>query len=105
MDVSSQTLALVGAIGGSLIGLFGGVAGTWVSIRATKGPKERAFVIRASLVCWAAILVFLAALFLIPTPWNFLLWLVYVPALIVGIRRFNAGAASARVEDKAVSGI
>jgi len=42
----------IGGIGGGLIGLAGGVVGTYYSIRNTRGPLERAFVIRSAVVCW-----------------------------------------------------
>ena len=32
--------------------LIGGVVGTYFSIKNTNGPRERAFMIRASATCW-----------------------------------------------------
>lgn len=42
---------------GALIGLLGGAVGTWFSIRNTQSAEERAFVARAALLLWVALLV------------------------------------------------
>ena len=78
---------------------MGGVFGTYMSIKSAKGPRERAYIIRASWICWTGITVFLLALFLIPRPWNFGMWLIYAPALVWFIRSTNQGQAIARGED------
>ncbi|NCC93377.1 MAG: hypothetical protein EOM10_08870, partial [Opitutae bacterium] len=60
-EANMETGALIGWVGGiagGLIGLAGGIFGTWCSIRNVKSPRERAFMIKASAVCWTAILVF-----------------------------------------------
>jgi hypothetical protein len=90
MDASTlKVLIIVGVALGCLGGLAGGVIGTYCSIRNAKGPRERGFVIRASLTCWLAVLLFLAGLLLLPRPWNMLLWIPYVPLLLIGIRSWN----------------
>ena len=82
---------IVAVAAGCLTGLAGGILGTWASIRNKKGPRERAFMIRACAVTWIAGLVFLALMFLLPMPWRYLLWIPYgilLPlCIITGNRR------------------
>ena len=54
---------LVGGIAGGVIGLLGGIIGTYCSIKNTKSPRERAFMVKASVLCWIAILLFLSLMF------------------------------------------
>ena len=56
-------IGLVGGIVGSVLGLFGGIVGTSASIRNTKGPRERSFMIKSATICWMAVLLFLILLF------------------------------------------
>jgi hypothetical protein len=80
---------IIGAIAGSVIGIFGGIVGTYFSIRNTNGPKERSFVIKASAMTWVAVAVFLSALLLLPSPYNQLMWIPYGLLLGFGFRKLN----------------
>ena len=42
-------IGLIGGIVGGIIGVAGGLLGTYFSIKNTNGPRERAFVIKASM--------------------------------------------------------
>ncbi|MDD4621969.1 MAG: hypothetical protein PHG71_01895 [Kiritimatiellae bacterium] len=84
---------------GCLIGLGGGVIGTWASIRNTSSPRERAFVIRASWIMWAAGGVFLSLMLSLPTPWRFLLWIPYGILLPLGIFFWNRTQRRIREEE------
>ena len=99
--MDDRMVGLVGGIAGSVIGEMGGLVGTYFSIKTTNGPRERAFMVRAAVLCWLGITAFLAGLFLMPRPWNMLLWAVYVPALMVFIQWANLGQARARAEEGA----
>ena len=99
--MDDRMAGLVGGIAGGVIGVMGGLVGTYFSIKNTNGPGERAFVIRAAVLCWLGITAFLAGLFLVPRPWNILLWVVYGPALMLFIRWANRGQARARAEEVA----
>lgn len=90
---------LVGGLAGCLIGLVGGLIGTRASIRNTSGPRERAFVVRASIVFWSAGIVFLALLILLPTPWRFLMWIPFGILLPLGIIRWNRTQQRIRREE------
>jgi Ca2+/Na+ antiporter len=94
-------IGLVGGVVGSLIGLAGGVFGTYCSIRNCRGPRERAFMVKASIVCWVFVLTFLAALLFIPTWHKHLLWIPYAIVLVWGIRRLNERHLQIRQEESA----
>ena len=76
------------ALGASL-GVLGGAIGTYFSIKNTFGPRERAFMIHISIITWIAVSMFVAALMLLPKPYNFLLWIPYCIALPLAIMRWN----------------
>ena len=79
----------IGGIVGALCGVAGGVFGTYCAIKNTKGPRERAFVIKASVLCEVFVVAFLACLWLIPLWYNMLLWVPYAILLLFGIRKWN----------------
>jgi hypothetical protein len=93
--------AWIGAIAGGLFGVLGGALGTYLSIKNTHGPRERAFMIRASMTAWLLVAVFLVGLWLIPGWYRFLLWIPYVPLLIWGVLKWNSTQARIRREESA----
>jgi hypothetical protein len=97
-------LAWGGGILGAVIGIMGGILGTWASIRHTQLPAERAFMVRCAIGIWLLVAAFLAGLFLIPSPFSYLLWIPYPIALILGIRWMNARQAALRHNAAAAKG-
>jgi hypothetical protein len=91
---------LAGGIAGAVIGLAGGLVGAWAGIRNTKGPRERAFVLRAILLLWACMALFLAGLLLLPKPYNWFLWAPYGILLPLVIRSWNRRQARLRDEEE-----
>jgi hypothetical protein len=87
------------AILGPVIGVAGGLLGTYFSIRNAKGPRERALMIRAALLCWLLVMTFAAGVFLIPTWHKHLLWAPYVVVLFLLIRWCNRSQARIRQEE------
>ena len=85
-------------MGGGL-GLAGGIIGTYFSIKNTNGPRERRFMVKASVVAWIGVSIFLALLFLLPHPYRWFLWIPYGPALVLGIRFANKRHAQIRAEE------
>ena len=82
----------IGVIVGGIGGIVGGVIGTYFmvkNIKNTKSPRERGFVIKASIIGWILVIAFVAAMLLIPTWYKHLLWIPYAILLILGIRFFN----------------
>ena len=87
--MDAATIGWIGGLAGAVIGLLGGVVGTYFSIKNTQGPRERAFMVKFSAGTWIAVLVFLAALMLLPSPYRFYAWIPYGIALPLGIRYCN----------------
>lgn len=92
-------IGLIGGLIGGAIGGAGGLAGTYFSIRNTSRPRERAFMIRVSAVAWLVVTAFLAGLFFIPKPYNWLLWIPYCVVLPVGIIWINRRQGQIRSEE------
>jgi hypothetical protein len=82
-----------------VVGVLGGIVSTCLSIKNTYGPKERAFAIRFSALCWLLLLTFVACMCLLPTYWRLLVLVVYSPWLFWLITWANKGYARAKVED------
>ena len=87
---------LVGGIIGGILGFAGGAVGTYFSITNTKGPIERAFMVRASIIIWVAILLFIGLMFFLPNPYRSLLWIPYGICLPLGILKMNKRVAEIR---------
>jgi hypothetical protein len=94
-------LAWGGGILGSAIGILGGILGTWASVRNTQTPAERAFMVRCAIGTWLFVGAFILGLFLIPSPYNYLLWIPYPILLILGIRWMNTQQAKRRQQQVA----
>ena len=75
----------IGAIIGCTIGLIGGIIGTYCGIRNTNGPKERAFMVKASVMVWVGIVLFLGLMFALPNPYRYFMWIPYSVLLPLGI--------------------
>ena len=87
--MDGRMAGLAGGFAGGVIGLMGGAIGTYFSIKNTGGPRERAFMIRLSILGWIGITAFLAVLLVVPQPWKMVIWIIYVPALMWFIRWGN----------------
>lgn len=82
----------IGYLGGTLgcvLGFAGGAFGTYCSIKNTKGPREKRFMIKAAVVTWSALSIFLALLIGLPAPYRFFMWVPYGILLPLGIRYSN----------------
>ena len=77
----------IGPIVGGGIGLLGGVIGTYFTVKNTRGPRERGFAIRASILCWVLVLLFVAGMALIPGWYKLLLVIPYLVGLFFGSGR------------------
>ncbi|MCA9022293.1 MAG: hypothetical protein KDA74_19225 [Planctomycetaceae bacterium] len=87
--MAPETIGLIGGVGGTVIGVLGGVVGTWCSIHNTNGPAEKAFMIRIAIVMWMLISLFILMMFVLPQPWNQLIWIPYAFCLTWSIRQCN----------------
>jgi uncharacterized membrane protein YfcA len=95
-------VGLIGGLIGGALGIAGGTIGTYFSIKNTAGPIERSFMIRLSVVAWVAVTAFLVGLFMLPKPFNWLLWVPYAIALPLGIRWCNRRQLEIRAEEASV---
>jgi len=93
---------LIGGIIGGLVGVLGGLYGTYCAVKNTKGLRERAFMLKASVICWLAIILFLILLFVLPGPYQEILWFVYAILLTVGIVSMNRIQRRIREEESGV---
>jgi hypothetical protein len=91
MDPSQigMIVGIIGGVVGSLIGIAGGLVGCYIPYRNAKTPREKAFVLRGALFFWVLVLFFLAGLWLLPAPWNWLIWIPYGVVLVGSILWFN----------------
>jgi hypothetical protein len=80
--------------------LLGGLIGSYFSIKNIKGPKEKAFAIKAVIIWWISIIVLLALFFYLPKPFNYLLWIPYGIALPLAIRYCNKKQQEIRTEEE-----
>jgi len=94
-----MNIGLIGGIAGGVLGLMGGIVGTYFSIKNTNGPREKAFMVKASIIGWFGILVFLVLMLLLPNPYRFLLWIPYGIILPIAIIRGNKMQAKIREEE------
>lgn len=78
------------AVLGALLGVAGGIVGTCASVANTTGATERAYVVRAAIVCWISVAIFALLMFISPNPLRGLLWIPYCLWLTFCIRRWNA---------------
>lgn len=89
----------IGGIIGGVVGFAGGIIGCYFSIKNTRGPHERAFMVRVSVVAVVGVILFLIGLVMLPRPYNFLMWIPYAIALPLGIRWSNRRQLKIRTEE------
>ena len=90
---------LLGGMAGRALGILGGVVGTYFSIKNTNSPRERAFMINASILCWVFVLAFVFGMWLIPGFYKTLLVPIYIVGLVAGILSWNKKQAQIRAEE------
>ena len=70
---------------GGMVGIAGGIFGTYCGIKNTSGPRERAFMIKTSVVCWVYVLGYFLLLMVVPRPYGWFLSIPYAIFLCLGI--------------------
>jgi hypothetical protein len=61
-----------------------GLVATWSSVRNTRGPGERAFVVRSVLWAWLVLTALFTAMYFLPVPYNYYLlapYFIHVPIM------------------------
>ncbi len=91
---------LIGGLVGTGIGVIGGIIGTWASIRNTNSMAERRFMIMMSVYFWIFAIAFVIALFLIKSPYKYLLWAPYSILFPIAIHYTNKKIRQIRKEQE-----
>ncbi len=84
-----HTVGLIGGIAGGILGLMGGAAGTYFSLKSARSPHEWRLIIKVSILFITAVAGFLILLWFTPVSIRPLVWLPYLPLLYWGIRSTN----------------
>lgn len=90
---------LIGIIIGCVLGCIGGAVGTYFSIKETKGPLQRKFMIKAAIASWITVTIFLGLLLGLPFPYGFIMWVPYGIFLPLGVRYTNKRLHQLQVEE------
>ncbi|MCX7865621.1 MAG: hypothetical protein N2438_00650 [Limisphaera sp.] len=98
-ETLGQVGGWVGGLLGGVIGVLGGVIGTYYALKRTQGPRERALVVRASIVCWMGVCLFALGMWFLPTPYKSALIGGYVVALLLAVRHWNRRQAAIRAAE------
>ncbi|MBI4244331.1 MAG: hypothetical protein HY606_09605 [Planctomycetes bacterium] len=72
-----QYSGIIGAVVGSLIGIFGGAYGTYCSYKSAKTNSERKFVILFSLIIIFVVGIDLLLLFILPSSYSWIVFAVF----------------------------
>lgn len=83
----------------AFLGLMGGLIGAYFSIKNTNGPRERAFMLKVSIVAMVAVSVFVGLLYVLPNPYRFFLWVPYAILLPLSIVSCNRTQQRIRLEE------
>ena len=99
-----KTGGLIGGIIGVVIGVAGGAIGTYFSIKNTRTPAERRFMVRGAAVFWAAATTFVAVILLnvagvIPRWTYWVVFGIFIIALMPAIACINKRQATLRQEN------
>jgi hypothetical protein len=78
---------IIGVTVGTALALLGSLIGTYLEMRNVKGPRERGFVLKTSVLLWVGVGTYIAVVGFLPTPWPMLLLAVFIPWLIGGARK------------------
>jgi len=70
--MTNAELAWLGGGLGAILGLIGGIVGTYFSIKNSKKPKQRTFAIKMSVIGWAAILTVSLVAYILPDSYKML---------------------------------
>jgi len=94
-----------GAVLGPIIGLLGGIFGTWMSIKNTSSARERRFVITMSVACWIGLVLLIAVPLILALTGVFPKWacfassLLFFALLVPFIIRSNARQRQIQIEE------
>jgi uncharacterized membrane protein YfcA len=87
--MTGESWGLIGGILGAILGVGGGLIGTYFSISRCRSPDERKFMIQTAVIGWLFMILFFVLLVMLPNPYRFLVWLPYGALLAWGIPYTN----------------
>jgi Ca2+/Na+ antiporter len=90
----------IGAIAGVIIGVLGGLIGSYLSISNAKTKKERIYMVKAVGMCWAVVIAFLLLVIFLPEPINSFIWIPYLAGLFALIRYWNKKLKQMQVSEE-----
>ncbi len=84
---------------GAIVGVAGGLFGTYCGIKNTNGPRERAFMIKGAIVCWVYVLCYFLLIVFLPRPYGWFAAIPYALVLCLGIVYANRTQRKIRQEE------
>lgn len=100
-DMTNEMFGLVGGLFGSIIGIIGGATATYYSIKTTKGPKEKSYMIKLALSCWLILASLIAiSIFFIPIQYKSYYSILYMLMLFLTIKYGNKKQQEIRESEK-----
>ncbi len=81
----------LGGILGIVLGLGGGILGTYIPYRLANSKRQKAHILRGAAVVVVLVLLLMLGQALTPWPWNLLVWIPYIAALLLAIAWMNKG--------------
>jgi len=101
--MSHETLAQIGfgKITGTVVGVVGLAVGTYIAFKTTagRGPRERAFMIRACITFWLGACLYIAGMSSLPKPHKYILLPIGIVASIFGGRYVTRRQLLIRAEE------
>lgn len=91
--------ALIGSVI-FLAALGMGVTATYLNVKRAQGPRERTFVLRISLMCWALLLTLLASAYFLRPPWLYLVMFGYFVVCPILVYRWSTKHQLLRVVER-----
>lgn len=92
-------MGTLGAIIGVLIGILGGALGTWVSLKTTRSPRERRFMVKMTTTLWVIVILTFGLITLLPKDWNWLPATGFIIALPFWILHTNKRQQQIRLQE------
>ena len=86
------------AIGGSVIGVLGGLIGTWATVHNAQGPNERRLAYQLASIFLVFYSVLVVGFFLVPQPYGLILHAINI-CVLLQIPRMNRWFQQARQAD------
>ena len=91
----------LGGILGIVLGLGGGILGTYIPYRLATSKRQKAHILRGAALVLGLVLLLVLGQTLTPWPWNLLVWIPYIVALLLAIAWMNKGQRRIAEEEAA----